>query len=566
MKLKHFFAVLGLSLISLGMSAQISVNVVDNADQKGGKETHHKIRFDYVICDGSNNIVKVETSEFRMKKGNTKAFTLTAPAGYHVDPVVHLQLRQKPDDDGKWHNAVTGSFYAKNGRINLIVEGSSRSGYALMVGSGSSPEFTKDAMDAGQFIDAQNARKGQLSLGGAKMKQEKAAADAKAKAAAEKKAAEEKAAAEKKAAEEEEARKMADYNRIKSVSGSNPTYLSSLRVVVRDNTTSPFANAGAGEKLILHYILCDAANHQMQKVESMTIPFNIGKKDAYTKDYTAPSGYVIKNGQIHYEIRVKTASNNSWQTAESGVFTVNNEKLDGVYALKAYVSGTLSADKKPSMYTTKCSSLVRDNTKTSGEDFAVKIRKQISDEKLAKNLAEQKAAAEKKAAEDKKAAEQKAAADKKAAEEKAAAEAKKYGLPEIKVTVYDMASSDGPQSKHRIFLDYVLCDQKTGTVTDVKRQTVLLNGDNDSKTVTLVAPAGSVIRDGIHAEISTRKSGNGAAYVSKLTGIFKYGTSNTMNINLFGTTDAISLKTAGSAPFTKDALSANDFKTANMPK
>lgn len=557
MKLKHFFAVLGLSLISLGMSAQISVNVVDNADHAGGKETHHKIRFDYVICDGSNNIVKVETNEFRMKKGNSKAFTLTAPSGYHVDPVVHLQLRQKPDDDGKWHNAVTGTFYAKDGKINLIVEGSSRKGYALMVGSGSSPAFTKDDMDAGQFIDAQNAKKGQTALGAARIQKENSIAAAKARAEAEKKAAQEKAAAE-------EAKKMEDFNRIKSVSGSNPTYLSSLKVVVRDNTSVPVS--GAGEKLVLHFVLCDATNHQMQKVESMSIPFTVGKKDAYTKDYTAPSGYVIKNGQIHYEIRVKSTIQGNWGTAESGFFTVNNEKLDGVYALKAYINGTLTADKKPSMYTTKCSSLVRENTKTSGEDFAVKIRKQISDEKLAKNLAEQKAAAEKKAAEDKKAAEKKAAEDKKAAEEKAAADAKKYGLPEIKVTVYDMASSDGPQSKHRVFLDYVLCDQKTGTVLDVKRATVLLNGDNDSKTVTLAAPAGSVIRDGIHAEISTRKSGSGAAYVSKLTGIFKYGTSNTMNINIFGTTDAISLKTAGSAPFTKDALSANDFKTANMPK
>lgn len=547
MSIKHFLAVLGLSLISLGMSAQISISVTDNASKGSGSDKHHKIRFDYVICDSSNKIVKVENSEFTMSPGSTKQLTLTAPSGYHVDPIVHLQLRQRPGDDTKWHNSPygLGTFYVTNGRINLVVEGSSKKGYELMLGSASSPAFTKDELSGDDWRDAQNAKKGQLSLGGKQLERQKSIDAAKARAAAEKKAADEKAAAE-------EAGKMADFNRIVAVSGPVPSYLSALRLVVRDYTDN--AVSGSQVKLRLDYILCDAASHERQRMATKEIVFNTGKKNAYTQDISVPSGCVIENKQIHYEIRARFGSGNIHETVESGLFTVSNEKLDGVYALKAYVDGDVLKGRGPIMNRNMSSSLVRDNSKTSGEDFYKKTQKQIDEAKAAKAAAEAKAAADKKAAE-----------DKAAAEKKAAAEAKKYGLSQIKVSVNDMASSDGPQCKHRVYLDYVICDQKTGVVKDVKRNSVLLSGDNDTKSVTLTAPEGCVIRDGIHAEISSRSSGS-ATYVSKITGMFKYGSTNTLNINLYGTTDALSLKSAGSSPFTKDAISAEEFKTANMPK
>ncbi|MCR5407700.1 MAG: hypothetical protein K6E61_01155 [Bacteroidales bacterium] len=547
MKIKHLLAALGLSLVSFGLSAQITLQVTDKAQKASGSDKHHKIRFDYVICDSSNKIVKLENLEFTMKPGETRQGSLTAPAGYHIDPVVHLQLRQKPGDDSKWYNSSVGigTFYVTNGRINLVIEGSSRKGYELMVGSASSPKFTIDGSSGDEFRDAQNANKGQLSLGAKRANREASMKAAEARADAEKKAAEKKAADEKAA---EEARKMADFNRIAPATGPIPSYLSALRLVVRDFTDK--VSDGSQVRLRLDYILCDAASHERQRLATKEIVFNTGKKDAYTQDFSIPSGYVIENRQIHYEIRARYTVGGTHETAESGIFTVNNEKLDGVYVLKAYVKG-LATRGKMSMYKDYSSSFVREEQMTSGAEFAQNIQKQINDAKAAKAAA----------------AAEKAAAEKKVAEEKKAAEdAKKYGLPQIKVSVYDMASSDGPQSKHRVFLDYVICDMKTGAVKDVKRTTVLLNGDNDNKTVTLTAPDGCVIRDGIHAEISTRKGSGGASYVSKITGIFKYGSANTMNISLFGTTDSISIKSAGSAPFTKDAQSAEAFKTANLPK
>ncbi len=546
MSIKHFLAVLGLSLISLGMSAQISISVTDNASKGSGSDKHHKIRFDYVICDSSNKIVKVENSEFTMSPGSTKQLTLTAPTGYHVDPVVHLQLRQRPGDDTKWHNSPygLGTFYVTNGRINLVVEGSSKKGYELMLGSASSPAFTKDELSGDDWRDAQNANKGQLSLGGKQAQKEKTLAamqarNDKLKAAAEKKAAEEKAA--------EEARKMADFNRIVPASGSRPSFLSALKLVVRDYTD--VVTEGSQVRLRFDYILCDAASHERQRMATKEIVFNTGKKDAYTQEISVPSGYVIENGQIHYEIRARFTSGGALETVQSGRISADAEKLDGIYVIKAYVYGQILKDKLK-LNRNKSSMVVPDNQIVSGEEFAQKIRKEISD----KAAADQKAAAEKKAAE-----------QKKAADEKAAAEAKKYGLSQIKVYVNDMASSDGPQCKHRVYLDYVICDQKTGVVKDVKRNSVLLSGDNDTKSVTLTAPEGCVIRDGIHAEISSRSSGS-ATYVSKITGVFKYGSANTLNINLYGTTESLSLRSSGSSPFTKDSLSAEEFKNANLPK
>lgn len=547
MSIKHFLAVLGLSLISLGMSAQISISVTDNASKGSGSDKHHKIRFDYVICDSSNKIVKVENSEFTMSPGSTKQLTLTAPTGYHVDPVVHLQLRQRPGDDTKWHNSPygLGTFYVTNGRINLVVEGSSKKGYELMLGSASSPAFTKDELSGDDWRDAQNANKGQLSLGGKQAQKEKTLAAMQArndilKAAAEKKAAEEKAA--------EEARKMADFNRVEYLPGNRPAYLPTMKLVVRDYTDK--GADGSQVRLRFDYVLCDASTYQMKRVETKEIVFNSGAKDSYTRDISVPSGYVIKNQDIHYEIRVRYTPSAPFQTAESGKFFIGNDKLDGAYALMAYVSGSALSGQRLYMNSNKSSQKVVENPKASGEEFAQKIRKEISD----KAAADQKAAAEKKAAE-----------QKKAADEKAAAEAKKYGLPQIKVSVNDMASSDGPQCKHRVYLDYVICDQKTGVVKDVKRNSVLLSGDNDTKSVTLTAPEGCVIRDGIHAEISSRSSGS-ATYVSKITGVFKYGSANTLNINLYGTTESLSLRSSGSSPFTKDSLSAEEFKNANLPK
>lgn len=546
MSIKHFLTVLWLSLISLGMSAQISISVTDNASKGSGSDKHHKIRFDYVICDSSNKIVKVENSEFTMSPGSTKQLTLTAPTGYHVDPVVHLQLRQRPGDDTKWHNSPygLGTFYVTNGRINLVVEGSSKKGYELMLGSATNPAFTKDELSGDDWRDAQNANKGQLSLGGKQAQKEKTLAamqarNDKLKAAAEKKAAEEKAA--------EEARKMADFNRIVPASGSRPSYLSAVKLAVRDYTD--VVTEGSQVRLRFDYILCDAASHERQRMATKEIVFNTGKKDAYTQDITVPSGYVIENGGIHYEIRARFTSGSTHETAQSGRIFADAEKLDGVYVIKAYIDGAIVKGKLK-LNRNKSSMVVPDNQIVSGEEFAQKIRKEISD----KAAADQKAAAEKKAAE-----------QKKAADEKAAAEAKKYGLSQIKVSVNDMASSDGPQCKHRVYLDYVICDQKTGVVKDVKRTSVLLSGDNDTKSVTLTAPEGCVIRDGIHAEISSRSSGS-ATYVSKITGVFKYGSANTLNINLYGTTESLSLRSSGSSPFTKDALSAEEFKNANLPK
>ena len=547
MKIKHFLAVLGLSLISLGMSAQISISVTDKASKGSGSDKHHKIRFDYVICDSSNKIVKVDNSEFTMSPGSTKQLTITAPSGYHVDPVVHLQLRQKPGDDKKWHNSPygLGTFYVTNGRINLVIEGSSKSGYELMLASATSPAFTKDGVSGDDWRDAQNAKKGQLSLGGKQAQKEASMKAAQARAEKEKKAAEEKAAAEAKAIED---RKMADFNRVEYIPGNRPAYLPTMKLVVRDYTDK--GDDGSQVRLRFDYVLCDASTYQMKRVETKEIVFNSGAKDSYTRDISVPSGCVIKNEDIHYEIRVRYTPSAPFETAESGKFFIGNDKLDGAYALKAYVSGSALSGQRLYMNTNKSSQKVVENPKTSGEEFSQKIRKEISD----KAAADQKAAAEKKAAE-----------QKKAAEEKAATEAKKYGLSQIKVSVSDMASSDGPQCKHRVYLDYVICDMKTGVVKDVKRTSVLLSGDNDTKSVTLTAPEGCVIRDGIHAEISSRSSGS-ATYVTKITGIFKYGSANTLNINLYGTTDALSLKSAGSSPFTKDALSAEEFKTANMPK
>lgn len=546
MRIKHFLAVLGLSLISLGMSAQITISVTDNAQKGSGSDNHHKIRFDYVICDNSNKIVKVDKLEFTMKPGETRQGTLTAPSGYHVDPVVHLQLRQKPDDKTSWHNSPygLGTFYVTNGRINVVFEGSSKKGYELMLNSSTSPALTKDGVSGDDWRDAQNARKGQLSLGGQR-----------ANAEASKKAVEARAAKEK---ADEEARKMADFNRIVPASGSRPSYLSAVRLVVRDFTDK--VNDGNQVRLRLDYVLCDATSHVRQKTATKEIVFNTGKKDAYTQDISVPSGYVIENGQIHYEIRARFAAGSTHETVQSGRISADAEKLDGVYVIKMYVDGEIVKGKLK-LNRNRSSSVVPDNQITSGDEFAQKIRKEISD----KAAADQKAAAEKKAAEEKAAAEKKAAEQKAAAEKKAAEEAKKYGLPQIKVSVSDMATSDGPQCKHRVFLDYVICDMKTGVVKDVKRSTVLLSGDNDNKSVTLTAPEGCVIRDGIHAEISSRSSGS-SSYVSKITGVFKYGSAPTLTINLYGTTDAISLKSAGSSPFTKDALTAEAFKTANMPK
>ena len=546
MSIKHFLTVLGLSLISLGMSAQIMVNVTDNASKGSGSEKHHKIRFDYVICDSSNKIVKVENIEFTMKPGEARQGTITAPSGYHVDPIVHLQLRQKPSDDGKWHNSPygLGTFYVTNGRINLFIEGSSKKGYELMLGSATNPAFTKDELSGDDWRDAQNAKKGQLSLGGQRAQKEASMRAAQARQAAEKKAAEEKAAKEK---ADEEARKMADFNRIVTVSGSNPEYLSALKVVARDYTEG---QAGYQVRLQLDYVFCDASTREMKRLATTEIIFNPGRQDSYTREISVPSGCVIKKG-IHYEIKVRRTSGGSYETAESGTLLVNNEKLDGVYVLKAVVSGNASGSNKVYMNSNNSSSKRVESPSVTGDEFAQKIKKEISD----------KAAADQKAAAEKKAAEQKAAAEKKAAEE-----AKKYGLPQIKVSVSDMATSDGPQCKHRVYLDYVICDQKTGVVKDVKRATVLLSGGNDNKSVTLTAPEGCVIRDGIHAEIATRSSNGGASYATKITGIFKYGSANTLNINLYGTTESLSLKSAGSSPFTKDALTAEEFKTANLPK
>lgn len=542
MRIKHFLAVLGLSLISLGMSAQITISVTDNAQKGSGSDNHHKIRFDYVICDNSNKIVKVDKLEFTMKPGETRQGTLTAPSGYHLDPVVHLQLRQKPDDNTKWHNSPygLGTFYVTNGKINLVVEGSSKKGFELMTGSSTSPQLVRDTQSGDEWSDAQNAKKGQLSLGGQRAKTEAAMKAVEARQAAEKKAAEKKAA-------EEEARKMADFNRIVSASGSSPSYLSALKLVVRDFTDK--VNDGNQVRLRFDYVLCDATSHKRQKTATKEIVFNSGKKDAYTQDISIPSGYVIENGQIHYEIRARFTAGSTHETVQTGRIFADAEKLDGVYVIKAYVDGEIVRGKLK-LNRNRSSSVVPDNQITSGDEFAQKIRKEVSDQ----------AAADQKAAAEKKAAEQKAAAEKKAAEE-----AKKYGLPQIKVSVSDMATSDGPQCKHRVFLDYVICDMKTGIVKDVKRATVLLSGDNDNKSVTLTAPEGCVIRDGIHAEISSRSSGS-SSYVSKITGVFKYGSAPTLTINLYGTTDAISLKSAGSSPFTKDALTAEAFKTANMPK
>ena len=166
--MKKLLTILAAGLLGLGSAyAQLQSISVTVKDDAGGYSNTHKIRFDYVIRDGSNRITDVLTQEFKMNSGSTKSLFLEAPRGSYVDPIVHVQLRQKPNDlrGTKWFNSVTGIMNAKDGRIMLVVDGSSKGSSRIIPGQGTSPALSADSngKTTSDFVDANKALIGKNS-------------------------------------------------------------------------------------------------------------------------------------------------------------------------------------------------------------------------------------------------------------------------------------------------------------------------------------------------------------------------------------------------------------------